>query len=163
METGTRSLRKVFRNGSCNDCPLAIIYLLVITPKFLCIERFRLSPLPCGRRPAHELDPQARCSAAVYHSDVAIEDGLRLILTLNRAHRINTATQHRAAFGHLRANQGHRPISIRHRIATTPADGVPDDALQGSRWPLPSPAAPRRPGIPIAVDNPPSGLPANAN
>src|SRR5678816_3138484 len=31
METGTRSLRSVFRKGSCNDCPLAIIYLLVIT------------------------------------------------------------------------------------------------------------------------------------
>src|SRR5690606_36545991 len=47
METGTRSLRNVFRNGSCNDCPLAIIYLLVMPSNSL-VELCRLMPLPCS-------------------------------------------------------------------------------------------------------------------
>src|SRR5688572_24357768 len=47
METGTRSLRKVFRNGSCNDCPLAIIYLLVMPSNSL-VKLSRLMPLPCS-------------------------------------------------------------------------------------------------------------------
>src|SRR4029453_12410565 len=57
METGTRSLRNVFRNGSCNDCPLAIIYLLVIESNSCECSMLPLRRFQCSRRPADAYRP----------------------------------------------------------------------------------------------------------
>src|SRR5690606_17038273 len=83
MDTGTRSLRKVFRNGSCNDCPLAIIRLLVMTlNSSLSVSDIAASLQPEDGRRA---PPGARCSAAVYHSAIQVESAFRLILSRCRA------------------------------------------------------------------------------
>src|ERR1700722_11832215 len=58
IDTGTRSLRKAFRKGSCRDWPLAIVFSLFF--RFELLAKTELGPrtnAPCSRDPHKLLYP----------------------------------------------------------------------------------------------------------
>src|ERR1700722_6927451 len=61
IDTGTRSLRKAFRKGSCRDWPLAIVFSLFF--RFELLDEAELGPrtnAPCSRDPHKLLYPIKR-------------------------------------------------------------------------------------------------------
>src|SRR5215212_11747251 len=152
METGTRSLRRVFRNGSCNDCPLAIIYLLVITLNSWLSAAGSL--LPCcapdsGRR---------RSGASLQCRSLAQRGtGRSRLSSYTEPHIATAVALSRAPYGHRRWIQERRAIVCPTPRATRSVAAGPGVASRKWRVVMQSPKCRDRSNVPTAGDSPRSG------